>query len=62
MKEIEVGKEVKVLTERTKFTVVAINGDRVDCEYTDDEGVVNIVTLPKNMLAPASAGFLDLLS
>lgn len=59
--EFEVGKEVKILTELNKFTVVAINGDKVDCEYKDDEGYVNVIRLPKKLLAPATVSFLDLL-
>lgn len=61
MKQIEVGKEVKILTNFIKLTVVDTNNNNVECELKDSDGSVHLVKLPRSVLAPASIGFLDLL-
>ncbi|MGO3385768.1 MAG: hypothetical protein ACTIMQ_13765 [Acinetobacter guillouiae] len=61
MKQIEVGKEVKILANFYKFTAVEIKDDNVVCEFKDKDGLVQLVTLPKSLLGPADVGFLDIL-
>lgn len=61
MKQIEVGKEVKILTNFIKLTVVDINNNNVECELKDSDGSVHLVELPRSVLAPADIGFLDIL-
>lgn len=61
MKQIEIGKDVMLSPKSKRFKVVEIKDDQVICELLDNDGKLIKIPLPKNILIPVGATFLDLL-
>lgn len=61
MKQIEIGKDVVLSPKSKRFKVIDIKDDQVTCELFDNDGKLIEISLPKNILIPVGATFLDLL-